>query len=505
MKLISCLLLLLLLFRLPASGQVVPDGEWQTASPEHAGLSSAKLNELFSYIREHHTRVHSIQIVRHGYLVLDAYFYPYDATSRHYIASVTKSVVSTLAGIAIDKGLIRSTDQSIHDFFPLADDAKQGITIDNLLTMRSGFDCGATMSDPNVNLDLRLAEIRRCPDWIKCVLGLPVSTKPGTQFAYCNANCHLISTIISMSAGQSTFEFAKKQLFDPLKIKDVYWPSDPQGVNYGWADIQLHPKDMLKIGQMILQKGKWNNKQIVSTDWLTKATRPRVTDTGSHDQYGYYWWLPGGDYPDVAEAVGRGGQRITVWPSKDMVIVFTGGGFETSDLIGFIVKAIVSDKALSEDMKSMDRLKENISSVSRPPLPITTSMLPKTAASISGKTYNVDVNTLGLKDIKITFSGTNESQLTMTWNGQKVICNIGLDSVPRFSMNPIVRLKQAGTGHWDDDRTFSMNLDLAGAINNYDFIFRFSEDLKSVEVQVSEGTGLNKEKFKGAQLTKSFD
>src|SRR5947208_1554156 len=101
---------------------------------------------------------------------------------------------------------------------------------------------------------------------------------------------------------------------------------------------------MASLGQLFLQSGRWAGRQVVPEDWLRTATRPHVERTGGNDQYGYFWWMPGSKFPGLFEAVGRGGQRITVWPAKDLVLVYTGGGFNTDDLSTFVLKSLKTDK-----------------------------------------------------------------------------------------------------------------------------------------------------------------
>jgi CubicO group peptidase (beta-lactamase class C family) len=473
---------------------------WQKCYPEEQGLSSVELNEMFDYIKTNKIRVHSIQILRHNKLLLDAYFYPYNAASLHEVASVTKSITSTLAGIAIDKRFIPGVSEAAFKYFPgynSMDAIKQSVTIENLITMQSGLDCGTDLSDPAINVDQRLAQIRECPDWIACALQIPMATKPGEKFAYCNANCHLLSAIVEKATGKSLADFGARELFTPLGITNFYWPADPQGVNYGWADMQLHPYDMLKIGQLMLHKGKWGGKQLVSENWLNTATIAHVKETGGPDGYGYYWWVPGGDYPDVFEAVGRGGQRITVWPSKDMVIVFTGGGFNTSDLVPFIVKAIKGDNQPDKNQSAYLTLKRNIVKAATPPIALKVMPKPAIASSIEGKRYSLNANSLGFSSIRVTTVNEKEYRVEIIWNGQNVVCKAGLDGVPRFSMNPLVLLEQACTARWINDKSLEIQLDMVAAINNYTLTCGFEAGTSGITIIAKEGTGLNNEIIKG--------
>ena len=225
--------------------QVLPVGgpgnrsNWETASPEAAGVDSAALVEMFDFVRQNAIPVHSVQIVRHGRLLLDAY-YPYTAGIPHDVASVTKSVTSTLIGLAIQKGFLRDVHQPLLSLFPNRivpnpDERKQKITLENLLTMQAGWDCGFEAKEA------RLFEMRRSADWLQFMLDLPMVAQPGTRFAYCSGNPHVLSTVLSQVTATNALEFARRELFEPLGIQDVHWPADPNGNTHGWGDLQLHP------------------------------------------------------------------------------------------------------------------------------------------------------------------------------------------------------------------------------------------------------------------------
>src|SRR5256884_3182637 len=215
--------------------EIAQTSGWTTASPEEVGLDSVALSEMFDYVHEHRVPVHSVQIVRHGKLVLDAYFYPYNSAMRHDVASVTKSVTSTLIGLAIQKGLIRDVQQPVLSFFPNrpvanSDANKQKLTLEHLLTMQAGWDCGFEAKEA------RLFEMRRSADWLQFMLDLPMVVEPGTRFAYCSGNPHALSIVLSQVTGTNALAFARRELFGPLGIRDVAWPADPRGNNHGWGD-----------------------------------------------------------------------------------------------------------------------------------------------------------------------------------------------------------------------------------------------------------------------------
>jgi len=470
--------------------------EWTTALPEEVGIDSGPLSEMFDYLREHKVPVHSVQIVRHGKLVLDAYFYPYNSEMRHDVASVTKSVTSTLMGLAIQKGFIRDVQQPVLSFFPSrpvanSDAEKQKLTLEHLLTMQAGWDCGFEAKEA------RLFEMRRSADWLQFMLDLPMVAEPGTRFAYCSGNPHVLTTILSQATGTNALAFARRELFEPLGIRDVAWPADPRGNTHGWGDLQMHPRDMARLGQLFLQRGRWGERQILSEAWVHAATRARVARTTNRDHYGYSWWVKGEELPGMFEAVGRGGQRINVWPAKDLVLVFTGGEFEPGDLAKFILEALKSDGPLPADREASMRLHDRITAAAHPLAPQPVAKLPPVAMRISGKTFNLSANTLGVGTLSLVFNDSAEAQAELIWSEQRIPFRIGLDAVERFSTNSLTGLPQAAKGQWLNSETFFLRLDLVGAINYYEFQLTFSQDGKSLKASLTERTGLNNEQFEG--------
>ncbi|HKS38125.1 MAG TPA: serine hydrolase [Verrucomicrobiae bacterium] len=466
--------------------------EWPAGAPEEVGLDSVPLAEMFDFVRAREIPVHSVQIVRHGRLALDAYFYPYTAGTRHDVASVTKSVTSTLVGLAIEKGFLPDPQQPVMSVLPgrvaaNLDARKRKLTFEYLLTMQAGWDCGF---EPK---EARLFEMRRSTDWLQFMLDLPMIAEPGTRWAYCSGNCHLLSAILTQTTGTNALAFARRELFTPLGIHDVAWPADPRGNNHGWGDLQLHPRDMAKLGQLFLQRGRWGNRQVISEAWIGKATRAHVERTSNADRYGYFWWVKGKDYPGMFEAVGRGGQRITVWPAKNLVVVFTGGGFEPGDLAPFILKSLKSDDKLPADLEAMARLRRRIAEAAQPPSARSVPKLPSIAGLISGKTFNMTTNRLNLSTVSVKFDGSAEAQAELLWDGHRERYRLGLDGVGRFSTNTLVNLPCLTQGQWLDESTFLLQLDLAGGINSYRCNLVFGDQGRKVSVKLSERTGLNEE------------
>jgi len=282
---------------------------WQTSTPEEQGVDSELLARACDFVMENGLHIHSMLIIRHGYVVADVYFHPFTPDTLHDLASCTKSFTSTLVGIAIDKGYIKGVKQPVLDLLQERDVAcvdarKKAMTLEDLLTMRSGLACYA---EPG---EITLREMDQSPDWTKFTLDLPMIEPPGTRFEYCSPASYLLSAIIQESTGMTSLDFAHKHLFEPLGITEAIWPVSPQGINHGWGDLHLAPHDMAKLGYLFLNNGQWDGKQILSSEWIATATSKHSTPPNSYG-YGYQWWLFS---PGIYVADGRGGQQIIVVP-----------------------------------------------------------------------------------------------------------------------------------------------------------------------------------------------
>ena len=355
--------------RAMASATIYPAQQWAVTTPEQQGMQSSMLADMIQHIVEDSFEIHSILIVRHGRLVLDAYFWPFTPEMKHIVHSCTKSISSALIGIAIEKGYIQSVNQPIRDFFPeLAagtDDLKKSITIKDLLMMASGLDC----KDSFLYGWAGLAAMAASRDWAQHVLDLPTVASPGSRFEYCNGVSYLLTVILQNATKMKALDFASAYLFGPIGIRDVSWPTSPQGVNLGYGAMQLKPHDMARFGWLYLNKGRWGDRQIVPAAWVEASTRRHI-DATLFDYYGYQWWVDSAGY---YAAVGYKGQRIFVIPDKDMVVVFTGNLTGPEALLpkklldDYIIPAVASEKALPQNTAENNRLDASVQKIAREP------------------------------------------------------------------------------------------------------------------------------------------
>lgn len=216
-----------------SSGRAAPSYLART-TPEAQGMNSEVLAQGIEYflVNRETYRIHSVVVIRNGRVVLNAGFSPFSSRWRHDLASVTKSLTSTLIGIAVDQGHITGVETPVLDYFPDLTIAnlsprKERMTLEHLLTMRSGFECDPT------NSEATLTEMTNSPDWVQFALDLPMAEEPGQRRVYCSPNVHLLSAIIERATGMSTLDFAQEHLFEPLGIIDVEWLTDPQNRSAG--------------------------------------------------------------------------------------------------------------------------------------------------------------------------------------------------------------------------------------------------------------------------------
>lgn len=311
----------------------------QTDLLENQGFNRQLIEEAILQIRTGaYSGIHSFLVFRNGKLVLEEYFsgftndWPvqdrryvqFSRETPHFQASVTKSIVSLLCGMAIDQGFITGVDDAAHTYFPeygfMAMDEKRSITIRHLLTMSPGIDYG------NPEWQAFMDRIYPTSDWLRTILEYPLASPPGQSWKYVSGVPHVLGALITKATGLSLEDFAKQHLLIPMDMKSFTWAHGPDGRAFGGGCHKMRPIDMLKIGLLFLQQGLWNSHRIVSPRWLEETATIRYKPG---DGYGYLWWLPE-SFPDYHPimAAGGGGQEIFVFTELKMAVVFTAGCYD---------------------------------------------------------------------------------------------------------------------------------------------------------------------------------
>lgn len=281
------------------------------------------------------TRLHSLLVSQRGQLIFERYYNRRTATQPANIKSASKSVIGVLTGIAIERGIIKDVRTPIVTFFPElardADPGKQKITVEDLLTMRSGLE-GTSNRNYGAWVTSR--------NWVQHALARPSFAAPGAVMEYSTGNTHLLSAILTKASGKSTWQFANDVLGAPLGFSFPQWPRDPQGVYFGGNDMLMTPRQMVKFGELFLNKGRVNGVQVVPERWVARSCEGRRREfrpgerTGDRQggqfndplrdrRYGYLWWVHDIGGHDTCFAWGYGGQYIFVVPDMDLVIVTT--------------------------------------------------------------------------------------------------------------------------------------------------------------------------------------
>jgi len=310
------------------------DDGWEVSSLSAVGMNPERMTWLSRGINNgDYGNIHSVLVVRHGKLVFEEYYGTYHVNQRHALASVTKSVVSILIGIAVDQGYIKSIDDPVEDYFPeyeeifTEDTLKKAITIRHLLSMSSGLEWDEWSYSYN---DYRNShfQMQRSSDWLKFVLELPLIREPGTVFTYNSGGSMLLGGIIKNACEIYADTWANNVLFEPLGIETYQWDKNFDGLPNTGGGLNLRPRDLAKIGYVVLNKGKWGDEQLVSESWINISTGKSI-NVWPGVNYGFQWWLR--ELPEsegftssdneIIHGLGYAGQFLFIIPRMDMVVV----------------------------------------------------------------------------------------------------------------------------------------------------------------------------------------
>ncbi|QJE96230.1 serine hydrolase domain-containing protein [Luteolibacter luteus] len=333
----------------------------RTGSPEAQGVSSDALREFVEAL-DRIPSMHSVMVLRHGQVVAEAWWKPEAADKAHILNSVSKSFCSTAVGLAVAEGKL-TLDDRVLGFFPdnapaeISENLK-ALRVRDLLTMSSGHDPepkAAPGSGPTV----------------KQFLATPLAHAPGTHFQYNTMGTYVLSAIVTKVTGEKVVDYLKPRLFDPLGIEGAKWDESAEGYSLGGYGLYLKTEDLAKLGQLYLQKGKWNGKQLITEDWVAQATSKQVrNDPGSHtgmgpdwkQGYGFQFWrCQNGAF----RGDGAGGQFCIVLPEQDTVIAMTAGGADMQAELNAIWDKLLpalknSNPPIPENPSAQAKLKEAI-------------------------------------------------------------------------------------------------------------------------------------------------
>jgi CubicO group peptidase (beta-lactamase class C family) len=468
------------------------------STPEAEGVSSAGILKFLDAVDQGKNELHSFIILRHGKIISKGWWNPFGRELKHVMFSVSKSFTSTGVGLAIAENKLKLTDKVV-TFFPqsLPDTLSsymKAMTVQDLLKMSTGMN-----TDP-------LFTARSATDWPKAFMSSPVENKPGTVFKYNNMATFMLSAIVQKATGQKLLDFLKPRLFDPLGIKNFTWDETPEGYTFGANGLKIQSEDMAKFGQILLQKGKWNGKQIVPESWVAEATSAQIASDDPNNKtpanlndwaqgYGYQFWR---GRNTTFRADGLGGQFIIVMPEKDAVVVLTAAATNTQEEMNLVwdhLLPAMQDKPLPNNKKASDDLAGRIAALSCPGgSPSGSSAFQK---KISGKKIDITQNEWGIKALSISMHG-KDATIQIDRGGEKYELIAGMNNWKfcRTKLNPLggsprspqdLPIQIASTYTWTDDSTLEITSRFVEeSIRSESLILHFEEHDSKISVHIEQ-------------------
>jgi CubicO group peptidase (beta-lactamase class C family) len=328
------------------------------STPEAQGISSRSVREFVEAADQINT-LHSFMLVRHGHVIAEGWWRPEAADRQHILNSVSKSFTATAVGLAIAEGKL-SLDDPVLKFFPAEAPPEpsnnlKALKLRHLLTMSGGHDTEPRAANGGPT--------------VKQFLAHPFVHEPGTQFQYNSMGSYTLSAIVTKVTGQTTLAYLKPRLFEPLGIENPQWAISPEGNSLGGSGLKICTEDIAKFGQLYLQRGKWNGKQLIPEEWVDQATSKQVpNEEESHAKIGIDWQQGYGFQfwrctHDAFRGDGAGGQFIVVIPGKDAVVAITADTGNMQGELNAIWEKLFpafGGEALPENSAEQEKLKQVI-------------------------------------------------------------------------------------------------------------------------------------------------
>jgi CubicO group peptidase (beta-lactamase class C family) len=423
--------------------------------PEAQGVPSSA---ILAFVEEADKKVdsmHSFMLLRHGYVIAECWWAPYDPKTRHELYSLSKSFTSTAVGLAVAEGKL-SIDDPVLKFFPEDAPAQvsnnlKSMRVQDLLRMSTGH-----QTEPSL--------FRSKDTWVKTFLAHPVPNKPGTHFLYNTAGTYMQSAIVQKATGQTVLEFLQRRLFQPLGIEGHTWGTSPQGITLGGYGLSIKTEDIAKFGQLYLQKGRWENKQLVPAAWVRAATSLE-TSNGSNPQsdwdqgYGYQFWRC---RHNAYRGDGAFGQFCVVMPDQDAVVAITSGTKDLQGVLNLVWDKLLpafSGEALTIDESAKGKLERKLAGLT---LPVQTgSESAKMPKDISGNWFTFPTNDQEIEDLGLEICTAPEAAtLLCKVNGHEQRLPVGVQEwlKGRLAFGNFQEQPVAASGAWTEDNVFTAKL-----------------------------------------------
>jgi CubicO group peptidase (beta-lactamase class C family) len=476
------------------------DGALKRMSPESQGISSSAISKFINAANASGLQWHSFMLLRHGNVVAEGWWKPFDPSYKHTLYSLSKSFTSTAVGMLVKEGKLK-VDDSVISFFAdelpatVSDNLKQ-MKIKNLLTMNTGHGIDTT------------PKMREGTDtWTKTFLSLPVEHAPGSHFLYNTGATYMLGAIVKKVSGQDLEEFLSPRLFQPLDITGYDWEKSPQGLSVAGWGLRVKTEDIARFGQLYLQKGKWNGKELLTESWVNEASSYQTnSNTGDSDWsqgYGYQFWRC---KPGFFRGDGAFGQYCVVMPQHDAVLVVNSESWDMQKQMTIMWETIVpalQSSPLPESDKDLQQLRNDLNNLS---IPVDKgSITSSQAKNISGSKIVLNTNEFGVTDMQLKLSDSECTWTTNSKNGKQVISlgwekwKVNKESATYIfavgNRNPTAS-KIAGTATWLNENTLQLSLKFIEAIHGDKVTFVFDGDKVSVSFlhSVAENTKNNPDK-----------
>ncbi len=408
--------------------------------PETEGVSSAGIIDFLNAVDTGRQEIHSFMFLRHGKVIAEGWWDPYGPDHKHLLYSASKTFTATGIGLAVSENRLKLTDKVI-SFFPYSLPESIGpnmkdLTLQNLLTMSVGQETPAMGGGAD-------------DDWIAAFIKSEPEHKPGTVFKYNNMATFMLSAIVQQVTGQTLFEYLKPRIFDPLAITGMDWDKNGQGINLGMIGLRLHTEDLAKFGQMLLQNGKWNNRQLLPEAWVKEATSFKIESSDPNNKMpkdkndwaqGYCYQMWRGRNNSV-RLDGMAGQFVILFPDKDAVVVLTANARNTQAELNlvhnYLIPAIKSVKAVPSDPAAYSELVKKQASL-KIKTPGSDAPESRFAGVISGKEFALQDNDYQIQSVYFSFKDKE--------------CSFGL------KRNNTVTVVKAGSDNWKLTNTKTASL-----------------------------------------------
>jgi CubicO group peptidase (beta-lactamase class C family) len=480
-----------LLPRIHASEPIV-HGKLPRSTPEEQGVRSEGILNFLEAIETSKHEFHSFMMARHGRVIAEGWWFPYRADLNHMLYSLSKSFTSTAVGFAKSEGKLTVNDPVI-SFFPDAlpqtiSDNLRALKIKHLLTMSVGHAQDSTPS------------IKDAEDWVKTFLALPIANEPGTAFLYNSGATYMLSAIVQKVTGQRVIDYLSR-LFEPLGIEGMTWETCPRGINTGGWGLSVRTESLAKFGQLYLQRGDWNGRQVLPAHWIEEATTFKIQQPGNdlekqkresdwHQGYCYQFWRC---RHNAFRGDGAFGQYTIVMPDQDVVIAITSESPSMQGQLNLVWEHLLpamQSEPLAANNRVADELSQTLRALALPP-PKSQPSSP-TVSRVSGKAFTVATNDAGVQNLSFRF-GENDCVFTLTDSKGSYPITCGLQkwalgetmmpgTPPKLTRTSgQTKSKIAASGTWKDDQTFEMTWRFIETPHHDTVTCRFDKDDLRVE------------------------